>query len=135
MEVRFEDRFEDQHQAGLNNPIGNGRDPQPPVLARRFRDQPLLDRRRANVPDLSCARSPARKSHHLGSAAVIARAVSPSIPAERAPGVARHPFPCDQQESGVDHEVEQIGEPGRGVPASTIDATCPAFPVPARRAC
>ena len=45
MEVRFEDRFEDQHQTGLNNPIGHGRYPEPPVLARRFRDQPLLDRR------------------------------------------------------------------------------------------
>src|SRR5215213_10669412 len=44
MEVRFEDRFEYQHQAGLNNPVSNGRDPEPPVGARRFRDQPFLDR-------------------------------------------------------------------------------------------
>jgi len=44
MEVRFKDRFEHQHQTGLNNPVGHGRYPEPSVLARRLRDQPLLDR-------------------------------------------------------------------------------------------
>ncbi len=44
MEVRFKDRLQHQHQERLDHPVSDSGDPQPPVRARRLRDQLLPDR-------------------------------------------------------------------------------------------
>jgi hypothetical protein len=46
VEVRFEDGFEDQLQAGLHDPVPHSRDPETTGLARRLGDRPLFDRER-----------------------------------------------------------------------------------------
>lgn len=115
MEVRFEDRFEDQHQAGLNNPVGNGRDPEPPVLARPLRDQPFLHRCGNVLAGLELLTQPGQEVlHSVGG--LDGPDGQPVHPGRACTRVRRHPLPCDQQKGGVHHEVEQVIEPGRGVP-------------------
>jgi hypothetical protein len=43
LEVRLEDRLEHQLEGRLHHPVPGGCDPQPPVLAGGFRDQPLAN--------------------------------------------------------------------------------------------
>lgn len=92
MEVSLEDRLRHQHQARLNHPISNGRNPQRPVLARRLRNLALLDRRRHELARLHVLTQISQEV--LPSVVGLDRADrQPVDPGRACPGVPGNPLP------------------------------------------
>ena len=110
-EVRLEDRLQHQLQGRLHHAVGDGRDAQPPTLARpRLGDHPFPHRQRAGAAGLQLL-------PHLGEEVLHPEVFpdeggGPPVDSGRACAlVPRDPFPGHQQKAGIGDEVIQIVEP------------------------
>ena len=113
VEVGFEDRLQHQFQRRLNDPVRHGGDPQAADLAARLGDPPAAHPLGREPPgphpsaQIGQDGERARRRHVAGDDPVD----SGGAPAP----VAAHTIPCDHQERGIVHEVEQVIEAAAGL--------------------
>ena len=110
--VGLEDRFQHQLQRRLDDPIRHRGNAELAYLARptRFRDRPLTDRARGELPGLDpCAQIVQKHPDtdllfDVGDRAAV-------HPGSAGPGVARDPIKRHLQRRGIADEIEQVVEP------------------------
>lgn len=107
MEVRLEDRLEDQLQAGLHNPVPDRRDAQTPELARRLWDHLLLDRERFETAGFELSSQPVQHRFPEDNG-TCSDAIDPSRSCSSIPS---HPIPRNQQKRRIGNKVKQVIEP------------------------
>jgi len=112
LEVRLEDRLQDQHQGGLHQPVHRRRNAEPSVFSRlpALGDHAFPDRQRGERARLQLLPRLVQEGHDVG---VIGdeRGDHPVHPRGARPLIPPHPFPRNREEIRVIHEVEQIIEP------------------------
>ena len=130
MEVRLEDRFEDQLERGLHGPVGRGGDPQAPQFPVALGDPPLPDRQRRERAGLQFLPQP--RQERLARPAEIAR-TDPVDSSRACSSIAPHPSPRHGQEGGVGDEVNRSANQRSGLSAahwcsfvSIFSTRCPA---------
>jgi len=112
LEIRLEDRLQDQHQGGLHQPVHRGRNAEPSVFPRlaALGNQPFPHRQRGERARLQLLPRLVQEGHDVGVIGDECRD-HPVHPRGARPLISPHPFPRDREEVRVINEVEQIIEP------------------------
>jgi len=112
LEIRLEDRLQDQHQRGLHQPVHRRRNAEPSVFPRlpALGNHAFPDWQRGERARLQLLPRLAQEGHDVG---IIGdeRRDHPVHPRGARPLIPPHPFPRDREEIRVINEVEQIIEP------------------------
>jgi hypothetical protein len=107
-EVRFEDRLEDQLQAGLHSSVPGGRYPETTELARRLGDHPFPHGPRLEPPGLEIVSQPGQQRVDSKDDGVRFHSVDPG---RACPPISPYPIPRHQQERRIGDKVEQVNKP------------------------
>jgi len=107
VEVRLEDRFQDQLERGLHHSVRGGRNSQAAELPAALGDHPLPDRQRRELTGLHLLVQAGKEGPLDRLEQTWANPVDPGRSCSL---IAPHPIPSDHQERRVGDEVEQVSK-------------------------